>query len=81
MSPKKLLNEGPKQVTPVKAVAFEKYNHLLAAGKDALILPHKYLVLKEVFRSVDIITKIKNDNKEKVTFTKLRKDVQKMLER
>ncbi|XP_065212952.1 DNA replication factor Cdt1 [Planococcus citri] len=81
VSPKKLLNEGPKQTTPVKPAAFERYNHLLASGKDALILPHKYLVLKEVFRSVDIITKIKTDRGEMITFDKLKRDVQKMLSR
>lgn len=81
MSPKKLLNEGPKPVTPVKLAAFEKYSHLLATGKEALVLPHKYLVLKEVFRSVDTISIMASNRNQLITFEKLKKDVQKMLSR
>lgn len=79
VSPSKLLAEGPVK-SPVKP-SFERFHHLIADGKDPLVLPRKYLLLKDIFHWLETIIKIRNDRGEIVTFKKIQPEVQRIIRR
>lgn len=79
VSPSKLLAEGPirsPQPSPRK-LNLERVDYLLAEGKEALVLPRKYLDLEETFHWIETIIKIRMSRKETVSFNAIRNDVRK----
>ncbi|KAK7590156.1 hypothetical protein V9T40_001769 [Parthenolecanium corni] len=79
VSPSKLLAEGPirsPQPSPRK-LNLERVDYLLAEGKEALVLPRKYLDLEETFHWIETIIKIRMSRKETISFNAIRNDVRK----
>lgn len=79
-SPKKTPIKTPLK-TPVKAPAYERYQHLVGQPSQELVLPHKYRLVKEVFRAVDTVVSILHNRQELITYAKLKPAVQQMMSR
>lgn len=70
ISPRKLLDQGP-DVTPAEP-AYDRYKHLLAAGKESLPLPLKYAHLEKIFDRLDCVLRLMNQRGEVATFERIR---------
>lgn len=70
ISPRKLLDQGP-DVTPTEP-AYDRYKHLLAAGKESLPLPPKYAHLEKILDRLDCVLKLMNQRGEVATFERIR---------
>jgi chromatin licensing and DNA replication factor 1 len=77
LTPKKLLFSPSK--SPVKAPAYERFQHLAEAGTPVLQLPFKYRYILEVFKAVDTVCSMFFNRKEKITFKKMKPGVQRIL--
>ncbi|KAF6076915.1 chromatin licensing and DNA replication factor 1 [Phyllostomus discolor] len=62
-----------------KAPAYQRFHALAQPGPPGLVLPYKYQVLAEMFRSMDTIVGMLYNRLETVTFAKVKKGVQDMM--
>ncbi|XP_045047864.2 DNA replication factor Cdt1 isoform X2 [Desmodus rotundus] len=62
-----------------KAPAYQRFHALAQPGPPGLVLPYKYQVLAEMFRSMDTIVGMLYNRSETVTFAKVKKGVQDMM--
>lgn len=62
-----------------KAPAYQRFHALAQPGLPGLVLPYKYQVLAEMFRSMDTIVSMLHNRSETVTFTKVKQGVQEMM--
>ncbi|KAM5262635.1 DNA replication factor Cdt1 [Ctenodactylus gundi] len=70
-----------EQSSGKKAPAYQRFHALAQPGPPGLVLPYKYQVLAEMFRSMDTIVSILHNRSEAVTFTKVKQGVQDMMRR
>lgn len=77
VTPRKLFS--PTKSSPVKALAYERFQALAEAGTPTLQLPFKYRYLLEMFKAVDTVCAMFFNRKEKITFKKLKPAVQRIL--
>ncbi|MBZ3872173.1 DNA replication factor Cdt1 [Sciurus carolinensis] len=74
--------EGPaEQPCGEKAPAYQRFHALAQPGPPSLVLPYKYQVLAEMFRSMDTIVGMLHNRSETVTFAKVKQGVQDMIRR
>ncbi|GFV65725.1 DNA replication factor Cdt1 [Trichonephila clavipes] len=73
-------NNTEKSALPSRP-AHEQFKYLAEPETSSLLLPFKYKLLSEMFRSMDTVISILNNRKEKITFEKVRDGVQKMTKR
>lgn len=59
-----------------KAPAYQRFHALAQPGPPGLVLPYKYQVLAEMFRSMDAIVGLLYNRSETVTFAKVKQGVQ-----
>lgn len=81
VSPRKLLLDGPVDVksSPIKQPAYKRFADLTSIQeKGTLILPYKYRMLAEVFRTVETIVSMIHTRGENITFEKLQAGYQSM---
>lgn len=81
VSPRKLLLDGPVDVksSPIKQPAYKRFADLSSIQeKGTLILPYKYRMLAEVFRTVETIVSMIHTRGENITFEKLQAGYQSM---
>ncbi|XP_027789082.3 DNA replication factor Cdt1 isoform X1 [Marmota flaviventris] len=64
-----------------KAPAYQRFHALAQPGPPGLVLPYKYQVLAEMFRSMDTIVGMLHNRSETVTFAKVKQAVQDMMHR
>lgn len=64
-----------------KAPAYQRFHALAQPGPPGLVLPYKYQVLAEMFRSMDTIVGMLHNRSETVTFAKVKQAVQDMMRR
>ncbi|GAB1293757.1 DNA replication factor Cdt1 [Apodemus speciosus] len=62
-----------------KAPAYQRFHALAQPGLPGLVLPYKYQVLAEMFRSMDTIVSMLHNRSETVTFAKVKQGVQEMM--
>ncbi|XP_025282881.1 DNA replication factor Cdt1 isoform X1 [Canis lupus familiaris] len=62
-----------------KAPAYQRFHALAQPGPPGLVLPYKYQVLAEMFRSMDTIVGMLYNRSETVTFAKVKQGVQDMM--
>ncbi|XP_016053176.1 PREDICTED: DNA replication factor Cdt1 [Miniopterus natalensis] len=62
-----------------KAPAYQRFHALAEPGPPGLVLPYKYQVLAEMFRSMDTIVGMLYNRSETVTFAKVKQGVQDMM--
>lgn len=62
-----------------KAPAYQRFHALAQPGLPGLVLPYKYQVLVEMFRSMDTIVSMLHNRSETVTFAKVKQGVQEMM--
>ncbi|XP_072587442.1 DNA replication factor Cdt1 [Vulpes vulpes] len=62
-----------------KAPAYQRFHALVQPGLPGLVLPYKYQVLAEMFRSMDTIVGMLYNRSETVTFAKVKQGVQDMM--
>lgn len=62
-----------------KAPAYQRFHALAQPGLPGLVLPYKYQVLAEMFRSMDTIVGMLYNRSETVTFAKVKQGVQDMI--
>ncbi|XP_004392218.1 PREDICTED: DNA replication factor Cdt1 [Odobenus rosmarus divergens] len=62
-----------------KAPAYQRFHALAQPGPPSLVLPYKYQVLAEMFRSMDTIVGMLYNRSETVTFAKVKQGVQDMM--
>ncbi|XP_054444807.1 DNA replication factor Cdt1 isoform X2 [Pteronotus mesoamericanus] len=62
-----------------RAPAYQRFHALAQPGPPGLVLPYKYQVLAEMFRSMDTIVGMLYNRSETVTFAKVKKGVQDMM--
>lgn len=62
-----------------KAPAYQRFHALAQPGLPGLVLPYKYQVLAEMFRSMDTIVSMLHNRSETVTFAKVKQGVQEMI--
>ncbi|XP_047566075.1 DNA replication factor Cdt1 isoform X2 [Lutra lutra] len=62
-----------------KAPAYQRFHALAHPGPPGLVLPYKYQVLAEMFRSMDAIVGLLYNRSETVTFAKVKQGVQDMM--
>lgn len=62
-----------------KAPAYQRFHALAQPGLPGLVLPYKYQVLAEMFRSMDTIVGMLYNRSETVTFAKVKQGVQDMM--
>uniref|UniRef100_A0A8C2UNF0 DNA replication factor Cdt1 n=1 Tax=Chinchilla lanigera TaxID=34839 RepID=A0A8C2UNF0_CHILA len=74
--------EGPeKRPRSEKVPAYQRFHALALPGLPGLVLPYKYQVLAEMFRSMDTIVGMLHNRSETVTFAKVKRGVQDMMRR
>ncbi|GFQ94502.1 DNA replication factor Cdt1 [Trichonephila clavata] len=73
-------NKTEKSALPSRP-AHEQFKYLAEPETSSLLLPFKYKLLSEMFRSMDTVISILNNRKETITFEKVRDGVQKMTKR
>ncbi|GFT39947.1 DNA replication factor Cdt1 [Nephila pilipes] len=61
--------------------ANERFKYLAEPETSSLLLPFKYKLLSEMFRSMDTVVSILNNRKEKITYEKVHDGIQKMMKR
>ncbi|KAI5276888.1 DNA replication factor Cdt1 [Manis pentadactyla] len=66
---------GPCEKVP----AYQRFHALAQPGPPGLVLPYKYQVLAEMFRSMDTIVGMLYNRSETVTFAKVKQGVQDMM--
>ncbi|KAF7468196.1 hypothetical protein GHT09_015514 [Marmota monax] len=64
-----------------KAPAYQRFHALAQPGPPGLVLPYKYQVLAEMFRSMDTVVGMLHNRSETVTFAKVKQAVQDMMRR
>ncbi|XP_013001429.2 DNA replication factor Cdt1 isoform X1 [Cavia porcellus] len=64
-----------------KVPAYQRFHALALPGPPGLVLPYKYQVLAEMFRSMDTIVGMLHNRSETVTFAKVKQGVQDMMRR
>ncbi|KFO31862.1 DNA replication factor Cdt1, partial [Fukomys damarensis] len=64
-----------------KTPAYQRFHALAQPGPPGLVLPYKYQVLAEMFRSMDTIVGMLHNRSETVTFAKVKRGVQDMMRR
>lgn len=74
----------PQQPTPSprsgsQAPAYQRFHALAQPGAPGLVLPYKYQVLAEMFRSMDTIVAMLHNRSETATFAKVQRGVQDMM--
>lgn len=62
-----------------KMPAYQRFHALAQPGPPGLVLPYKYQVLAEMFRSLDTIVGLLHNRSETVTFAKVKQGVQDMM--
>ncbi|NP_001233647.1 DNA replication factor Cdt1 [Cricetulus griseus] len=62
-----------------KVPAYQRFHALAQPGPPGLVLPYKYQVLAEMFRSMDTIVGMLHNRSETVTFAKVKQGVQDMM--
>ncbi|XP_072802901.1 DNA replication factor Cdt1 [Vicugna pacos] len=62
-----------------KVPAYQRFHALAQPGPPGLVLPYKYQVLAEMFRSMDTIVGMLHNRSETVTFAKVKRGVQDMM--
>ncbi|XP_032320492.1 DNA replication factor Cdt1 [Camelus ferus] len=62
-----------------KVPAYQRFHTLAQPGPPGLVLPYKYQVLAEMFRSMDTIVGMLHNRSETVTFAKVKRGVQDMM--
>ncbi|KAM7058196.1 DNA replication factor Cdt1 [Molossus nigricans] len=62
-----------------KVPAYQRFHALAQPGPPGLVLPYKYQVLAEMFRSMDTIVGMLYNRSETVTFAKVKQGVQDMM--
>ncbi|XP_054308761.1 DNA replication factor Cdt1 [Pongo pygmaeus] len=74
--------EGPpEEPWGEKAPAYQRFHALAQPGLPGLMLPYKYQVLAEMFRSMDTIVGMLHNRSETPTFAKVQRGVQDMIRR
>uniref|UniRef100_A0A8C5LHA3 DNA replication factor Cdt1 n=1 Tax=Jaculus jaculus TaxID=51337 RepID=A0A8C5LHA3_JACJA len=68
-----------EQLCGKKAPAYQRFHALAQPGPPGLVLPYKYQVLAEMFRSMDTIVGMLFNRSETVTFAKVKQGVQDMM--
>ncbi|ELK31383.1 DNA replication factor Cdt1 [Myotis davidii] len=71
--------EHPAEPCEEKAPAYQRFHALAQPGLPGLVLPYKYQVLAEMFRSMDTIVGMLYNRSETVTFAKVKQGVQDMM--
>ncbi|KAM5297962.1 DNA replication factor Cdt1 isoform 1-T2 [Glossophaga mutica] len=71
--------EASSRPSGEKAPAYQRFHALAQPGPPGLVLPYKYQVLAEMFRSMDTIVGMLYNRLETVTFAKVKKGVQDMM--
>ncbi|XP_042636671.1 DNA replication factor Cdt1 [Orycteropus afer afer] len=75
-------SEGrPAEPCREKAPAYQRFHALAQPGTPGLVLPYKFQVLAEMFRSMDTIVSMLHNRAETVTFAKVQQGVQDMMRR
>nr|XP_019598317.1 PREDICTED: DNA replication factor Cdt1 isoform X2 [Rhinolophus sinicus] len=69
----------PAEPCGEKAPAYQRFHALAQPGLPGLVLPYKYQVLAEMFRSMDTIVGMLYNRSETVTFAKVKRGVQDMI--
>ncbi|KAL6082897.1 hypothetical protein STEG23_002591 [Scotinomys teguina] len=72
-------NVPTEQPCVEKVPAYQRFHALAQPGPPGLILPYKYQVLAEMFRSMDTIVGMLHNRSETVTFAKVKQGVQDMM--
>ncbi|XP_062032039.1 DNA replication factor Cdt1 [Lepus europaeus] len=62
-----------------EAPAYQRFHALAQPGSPGLVLPYKYQVLAEMFRSMDTIVGMLHNRSETATFAKVQQGVQDMM--
>nr|XP_035975731.1 DNA replication factor Cdt1 [Halichoerus grypus] len=62
-----------------KAPAYQRFHALAQPGPPSLVLPYKYQLLAEMFRSMDTVVGMLYNRSETVTFAKVKQGVQDMM--
>ncbi|XP_021563086.1 DNA replication factor Cdt1 [Carlito syrichta] len=73
--------EPPKQSCSEKAPAYQRFHSLVQPGPPGLVLPFKYQVLAEMFRSMDTVVGMLHNRAETATFAKVQRAVQDLTRR
>jgi len=82
VSPRKLNQSPLKKNRPTdKQPAYQRFHALAQPPSPHLVLPFKYKVLTEIFRSLETVVTMLYNRKECIFFNKLKPAVQKMLQR
>ncbi|KAM9607897.1 DNA replication factor Cdt1 isoform 2-T2 [Trichechus inunguis] len=71
----------PAEPCGEKAPAYQRFHALAQPGVPGLVLPYKYQVLAEMFRSMDTVVGMLHNRAEAVTFAKVKQGVQDMMHR
>ncbi|XP_008564103.1 PREDICTED: DNA replication factor Cdt1 [Galeopterus variegatus] len=72
--------EGPpEEPCREKAPAYQRFHALAQPGPPGLVLPYKYQVLAEMFRSMDTIVGMLHNRSETATFAKVKQGVQDLM--
>ncbi|XP_035138537.2 DNA replication factor Cdt1 isoform X2 [Callithrix jacchus] len=71
----------PEEPCGEKAPAYQRFHALAQPGPPGLVLPYKYQVLAEMFRSMDTIVGMLHNRSETPTFAKVQRGVQDMIRR
>uniref|UniRef100_A0A2K5P0X8 DNA replication factor Cdt1 n=1 Tax=Cercocebus atys TaxID=9531 RepID=A0A2K5P0X8_CERAT len=71
----------PEEPCGEKAPAYQRFHALAQPGPPGLVLPYKYQVLAEMFRSMDTIVGMLHNRSETPTFAKVQRGVQDMMRR
>ncbi|XP_032012096.1 DNA replication factor Cdt1 [Hylobates moloch] len=71
----------PEEPCGEKAPAYQRFHALAQPGLPGLVLPYKYQVLAEMFRSMDTIVGMLHNRCETPTFSKVQRGVQDMMRR
>ncbi|XP_045389778.1 DNA replication factor Cdt1, partial [Lemur catta] len=69
---------GPEQPCGKQLPAYQRFHALAQPGPPGLVLPYKYQVLAEMFRSMDTIVGMLHNRSETATFAKVKQGVQDM---
>lgn len=73
------LSQGLAPPGSEKVPAYQRFHVLAQPGPPGLVLPYKYQVLAEMFRSMDTIVGMLYNRSETVTFAKVKQGVQDMM--
>lgn len=74
-----LLRPGSLPGSGEEAPAYQRFHALALPGPPGLVLPYKYQVLAEMFRSMDTVVGMLHNRSETATFAKVKQGVQDMM--